>query len=137
MYRQIKIVFLLLVLIQGLHSIEEYFGRLWEVFLPAKYVTSIVSNNNEIGFLVINTGLFIFGLICWLFIINKKFLYVRVFIWFWIAIEIINGIGHPLWAIIENSYEPGLITAPFLLITAVYLSILLVRYGQSSKFIEN
>ena len=133
MYRQIKIVFLLLVLIQGLHSIEEYYGRLWEVFLPAKYFTNIVSNNHEIGFLLINTGLFIFGLICWLIIINKKFLYVRIFIWVWIAIEIINGIGHPIWALIENSYEPGLITAPFLLMTSVYLSILLVRFGQPLK----
>jgi hypothetical protein len=133
MYRQIKIFFLLLVLIQGLHSIEEYFGRLWEVFLPAKYLISLVSNNYETGFLVMNIGLFISGLIVWLFIINKKYLRIRVFIWSWIAIEIINGIGHPLWALIEDSYEPGVITAPLLLVIAIYLSILLIRFESAAK----
>ena len=133
MYRQIKILFLLLVLVQGLHSIEEYYGKLWEVFIPAKYLTSLVSNNHEIGFLVINVGLFIFGLICWFFIINNKYLHIRIFIWLWIVIEIINGIGHPLWALIENSYEPGVITAPFLLIITIYLTILLIRFDPAAK----
>ena len=133
MYRQIKILFLLLVLVQGLHSIEEYYGKLWEVFIPAKYLTSLVSNNHEIGFLVINVGLFIFGLICWFFIIHNKYLHIRIFIWLWIVIEIINGIGHPLWALIENSYEPGVITAPFLLIITIYLTILLIRFDPAAK----
>ena len=133
MYRQIKIIFLLLVLLQGLHSIEEYYGKLWEVFMPAKYFSGLVSNNHEIGFLVINIGLFIFGLICWFFIKNKKYLRVRALIWLWIFIEIINGIGHTLWAIIENSYEPGVITAPFLFILAVYLSTLLIRFVPTTK----
>jgi hypothetical protein len=62
MYRQIKIIYLMLVLMQGLHSVEEYYGKLWEVFIPAKYFSSLVSNNHEIGFLIINVGLFIFGL---------------------------------------------------------------------------
>ena len=133
MYRQIKIFFFLLVVVQGLHSVEEYYGKLWEVFLPAKYFSGLVSNNLEIGFLAINIGLFIFGLICWLFIISNKYLYVRFFIWFWIIIEIINGIGHPIWALIENSYEPGIITAPFLLIIAIYLTILFIRFDPAIK----
>ena len=30
-------------------------------------------------------------------------------------VEVINGIGHPLWSLRQGGYEPGLATAPFLL----------------------
>jgi hypothetical protein len=42
--------------------------------------------------------------------------------WFWVAIEIINGIVHPLWSLREGGYTPGLATAPILLLLAVYLA---------------
>jgi hypothetical protein len=58
-FRQIRLVFLALVLTQGLHAVEEYAGRLWEVFLPARFLTGLVSKDHEIGFLVITIGLFL------------------------------------------------------------------------------
>ena len=36
-----KTTFLILILLQGLHSIEEYIGKLWDVFPPVKYFTSL------------------------------------------------------------------------------------------------
>ena len=42
--------------------------------------------------------------------------------WFWVAIEIINGIVHPLWSLREGGYTPGFATAPILLLLAVYLA---------------
>jgi hypothetical protein len=39
----------------------------------------------------------------------------------WIAIEIVNGLVHPLWAIYRGRYEPGLATAPILLVLAILL----------------
>lgn len=122
MDNRIRITFLLLVLIQGLHSVEEYFGKLWEVFPPARFLSSLVSENHETGFLIINIGLFIFGLWCWLFPIRRNYLFAPGVIWFWIVIEMINGIGHPVWALYERAYVPGLATAPILLILAIYLS---------------
>ena len=109
--------FILLVLAQGLHSIEEYVGRLWEVFLPAQFVSGLVSDNLEAGFLTLNIGLFVFGLICWL-VLNR---FTTAFIWFWIILETVNGISHIFFALLRMAYFPGLITAPILLILAIKL----------------
>ena|SRR5450432_2223957 len=121
MNKQIKITFCLLVLFQGLHSIEEYIGRLWEVFLPAKIISSLISSNHEKGFIIFNICLFIFGLWTWLFPVRKNKLLAVGLLWFWTTIEMINGIGHPLWALYNRSYVPGLATAPILLVLAIYL----------------
>lgn len=133
---RIKIAFLILVLVQGLHSVEEYIGRLWENFPPAMLFTSLVSNNLETGFLIINIGLFIFGILCWLFPVRMDFAIARGIIWFWIAIEIINGIGHPIWALYQTAYAPGVATAPILLVMAVYLSKCLLSDDLGKKHVE-
>nr|MBA3674256.1 hypothetical protein [Chitinophagaceae bacterium] len=65
MNKEIKIAFLALVLMQALHSIEEYIGRLWEIYAPAIFISSLVSKNHEAGFVIINIGLFIFGILVW------------------------------------------------------------------------
>ena len=121
MNANIKIAFLMLVLIQGMHSVEEYFGKLWKVFQPAKILSGLVSKNLETGFLIINIGLFIFGIWSWAIPVRKDYSIARIIIWIFIVIELINGIGHPIWAIYERSYVPGVATAPILLILAVYL----------------
>jgi len=119
MSKKIKMLFLVLVLIQGLHSIEEYAGKLWEIFPSATFLCSLVSDNLVTGFLIINIGLFVFGLLSWFFPIRKEYNYANFLLWFWIALELVNGIGHPIWALIEGSYTPGIITAPFLFLTAL------------------
>ena len=113
---KVKTLFLFLVLTQGAHSIEEYLGRLWENFPPATFLCSLISDDLETGFLVINIGLFVFGLWAWFFPVRKNYGYATGLLWFWIILELINGFGHPLWAIYQGSYTPGLITAPILLI---------------------
>ena len=117
-----KITFLILVLLQGLHSVEEYIGKLWDVFPPAKYLTNLFSENNEIGFLIANLGIFIIGILCWLLLYSKFESTISIIIWIFIVIEIINGIGHPVWSIYQKGYTPGVITAPLLLVTALYLA---------------
>ena len=59
--------------------------------------------------------------------IRRNYLYAPILIWFWIVIEMINGLGHPFWALYEGGYVPGLVTAPILLMQAVYLSRQLLR----------
>ena len=117
-----KITFLILVLLQGLHSVEEYIGKLWDVFPPAKYLTNLFSENNEIGFLIANLGIFIIGILCWLLLYSKFESTISIIIWIFIVIEIINGIGHPVWSTYQKGYTPGVITAPLLLVTALYLA---------------
>lgn len=121
MGQKIKWFFLMLVIIQGLHSMEEYIGKLWESFPPARFICRLVSENLEIGFLVINVGLFVFGSLCWLFPIRGNYFCSGLIIWCWIIIELANGIGHPIWSFDQKTYTPGILTAPILFIIAIYM----------------
>lgn len=121
MNNKIGSTFLVLVLGQGIHSIEEYLGKLWDNFPPARVLCSIVSDNLVTGFLIINIGLFVFGLWCWLFPLRKNYFYAQFLIWFWIVLELVNGIGHPIWTIMQKAYTPGMLTAPILLVIAIIL----------------
>ncbi len=49
------------VLAQAAHSAEEYVGRLWESFPPARFVSGLVSDDLERGFLLANVLLVAFG----------------------------------------------------------------------------
>lgn len=114
-------IFLVLVCLQACHSIEEYIGKLWKNFPPAAALTGFISDDLHFGFLIINIGIFIFGILCWIFLVRTHHRYAKFVIWFWIVIELINGIGHPVWSFVQNGYTPGVITAPFLFVTAIYL----------------
>jgi hypothetical protein len=50
--------------------------------------------------------------------------------WAWVAVEIMNGIGHSLWTLRHGSYTPGVATAPVLLVSAVYLARQLRQVGR-------
>jgi hypothetical protein len=115
-------LFLGLVLAQAAHSIEEYAGRLWEVFPPARALTGLVSSDLELGFVIINAALVGFGLWCYLWPVRNRWPVARGLMWGWVVVELINGVGHPLWAARIGGYTPGLITAPLLLILALALA---------------
>ena len=111
-----------LILAQAAHSVEEYLGRLWESFPPARALTSLVSQDLEQGFLVINVALVAFGVWCFLWPVRRGWPSAVPLAWGWVAIETINGIGHPLWSLRQGGYTPGVATAPVLLILAIYLA---------------
>ncbi|MFL5599219.1 MAG: HXXEE domain-containing protein [Gemmatimonadaceae bacterium] len=111
-----------LIFVQVAHSTEEYIGRLWESFPPARFLTGLVSSDRGLGFIILNIALVAFGLWCVLFPVRKEWPSAAAFIWFWIVIEIINGIGHPTWTLRQGGYTPGVLTAPILLIIALYLA---------------
>ena len=95
-----------LILAQAAHSIEEYFGPLWETFPPARFLTGLVSSNLERGFVLINMSPFAFGLRCVLWPVRRGWPVVVFLAWIWVVIELINGIGHPLWSLREGAYGP-------------------------------
>jgi hypothetical protein len=118
----IKVAFGALIFTQSAHSIEEYVGRLWESFPPARFLVSMISTDHELGFIVANCALVAFGLWCLVFPVRKEWRSAPRFIWFWIVLEIINGIGHPAWTIRQGGYTPGVLTAPILFVIALYLA---------------
>jgi len=122
----LRIAFLALVCVQALHSLEEYAGRLWEVFPPARMVSGLISSDLERGFVTFNLLLVAFGLWCWLFPVRRGWTMAVPLAWLWVAIELVNGIGHPAWSIMQGGYTPGLATALVLLPLALLVASRLV-----------
>jgi hypothetical protein len=111
----------LLILAQAAHSIEEYAGRLWESFPPARFVSGLVSSDLRLGFLIANVALVTFGVWCYLWPVSRRWASARAFALGWALVELINGVGHPLWTVRQGAYTPGVATAPVLLVLAVTL----------------
>ena len=109
----------LLILAQAAHSIEEYAGRLWESFPPARFVAGLVSDDLRLGFLVANVALVTFGVWCYLWPVSRGWRSARAFTLGWALVELVNGIGHPLWSLRQGAYTPGVATAPILLLVAI------------------
>jgi uncharacterized protein with HXXEE motif len=127
---RIKVAFSALIFTQLAHSIEEYVGRLWESFPPARFLTGMISSDRELGFIVLNSALVAFGLWCLLFPVRKEWPSAAAFIWFWIVLETINGVGHPVWTLRQDGYTPGVLTAPLLLVISLYLAFQLRSRGR-------
>ena len=129
---RIQLAFGALVVAQAAHSVEEYVGRLWESFPPAQFLTGLISRDLEQGFVIINVSLVAFGFWCFLWPVRREWPAADGLAWLWVAIELINGIGHPLWSLSQFGYTPGLATAPVLLVLALYLAIQLMAPKQTT-----
>jgi hypothetical protein len=125
-----QLTFGALILAQAAHSVEEYLGHLWDSFPPARFLTGLVSSNPERAFVLLNMALLAFGIWCFLWPVRRGWPIAIGLAWLWIAIEIINGIGHSLWSLHEGGYTPGLATAPILLLLALYLARQLRRFPR-------
>ena len=116
-----------LVMTQAAHSMEEYIGRLWESFPPARFVTGLISQDLERGFVAINVSLVAFGAWCFFWPVRREWPSAVPLAWLWVAVEVLNGIGHLLWTLRQGGYTPGVATAPVLLAVAAYLTLQLSR----------
>ncbi len=125
--------FLALVATQAAHSVEEYLGRLYDVFPPAHFVSGLISQNHQRGFLIFNIVLVMFGLWCFLWPVRKQWPAALPLAWLWVAIELVNGVGHPIWSLTQLRYTPGVATAPILLVLALYVARQLLT-GQAAQF---
>lgn len=114
------LTFGLLILAQMVHSVEEYVGRLYIVFPPAQFVSGLIATDVRRGFIIANVTIAVLGVGSWLLARSGRATGVM---WIWIAVEMINGIGHPAWSIVHGGYTPGVATAPVLLILAVILAL--------------
>ena len=118
---RVRLAFGALIAAQAAHSIEEYIGRLWESFPPARFVSGLVAADRELGFIAINIALVAFGLWCALVPVRRGWDSARGVLWVWTVLEGLNGAGHIAWTLLQGAYTPGVITAPILLVLALYL----------------
>ncbi len=133
--RKCKLAFLGLVLLQALHSVEEYAFKFYEVFPPARLLDAILPGITRPGFIALNVALVVFGLWCYFRRVGPGATTAHRWAWVWVAIELYNGIAHPVWAAVARGYNPGLATAPLLLAVAAYLAVVL-RDARKSAFNE-
>ena len=130
---RLKLAFGALVLAQAAHSVEEYIGRFWESFPPARFLTGLISQDREWSFVALTILLMTFGLWCLFWPVRREWPSAAYLGWSWVIIEAINGIVHPLWTLREGGYTPGVATAPLLLVLAVYLGYQLRNVARDSS----
>jgi hypothetical protein len=128
--KRFQLTFLCLVATQAAHSLEEYEGRLYDVFPPARFMSGLLSTDLQRGFVIFNVLLVAFGVWCLAWPVRRGWSVAPPLAWGWVAIELLNGIGHPLWSLRAHAYTPGVATAPLLLLLALYLAAQL-RFGSA------
>ena len=114
-----------LVPAQAVHSVEEYVGRLWESFPPARFLTGLIGKTSSADSWSSrcrwwHSGSGAFSDPC---VWDRR----PPLPWVWVAMDVINGIGHSRWTLRQGGYTPGVATAPVLLALTVYLALQLSR----------
>ena len=127
MTRPSRFLFLGLILTQAAHSTEEYATRLYDVFPPAHFISGLFSQDHRVGFLIFNVSLVAFGLWCFFGPVLHERPAAKTLTWFWVLLELSNGVIHTSWAAIAGGYRPGLVTAPILAAIALALALRLRR----------
>jgi hypothetical protein len=118
-----KLLFLLLVIAQVAHSVEEYVTQLFEVFAPARFVSGLFTENLPLGFAVVNAALVAIGAWCYLGPVRAGGAAGQTAAVLWIAIELVNGAVHIGIAASRGEYFSGSLTAVLLVITAACLAV--------------
>jgi len=129
----LRTAFLVLVLAQAAHSIEEYVFRLYDVFLPARLVSGLFSSDLRRGFAIGNILLVAWAAWCYFARVRPRHPTARTWIWFWTILEGANGTGHILFAIERGGYFPGVFTAPLLLGVSLFLVASLMKSSEVSS----
>lgn len=121
-HRAVYPLFLALIGAQFLHSLEEYFAKLYNVFAPARFISGLFTADLRLGFAVFNAALVGFGLWCYVFRVRPNHPSVAGWIWFWVLLELGNGAGHLALAVLRGAYFPGAASAPLLIALAGILA---------------
>ena len=128
-----RTTFLLLIVAQAAHSVEEYVFHLYDVFMPARVISSLFGSDLAFGFAVFNVALVLFGVWCYVARVRPAHPSVRQWVWPWVIVEASNGIVHPAVALGRGEYFPGVITAPVLLVLAFSLGSRLIRQRTTPR----
>lgn len=127
-----KKIFLFLIIFQALHSTEEYFYSLWEVFAPARAISSLVSSNLPLGFAILNSAIVLFGIWSYLVPVRRSTDNIPAIVWFWILLESANGLVHIIIAGRSQAYFPGLYTSPFLIFFSLLLLVNIAKGARTA-----
>lgn len=130
--QQSRNAFILLVALQAAHVFEEYSTGLYEWGLPALVSAWIYPSEPRFGFLAANAAFLAFGVWCYLARVRPGHDSAIFWASLWVIVELFNGLLHPLLALVSGGYFPGLLTAPLLLVVAIFLANRLARTPSST-----
>lgn len=129
-YKALSASFLIIVIFQTLHSLEEFFFELWKYLAPARFLSGLISDNLSFGFAIINTSIVAFALWTYVVPVRQAKTYAVPLMWFWAGLEFLNGSGHLWFGLSSGGYFPGLATAPFLVAISSCLAMQLATNRQ-------
>lgn len=118
---KVTTLFATLVTTQALHSVEETMFRLYELLPHIRWADEYMPRGALTLFIAANTLFVCFGIWCYWARVEPRAASAGFFISLWAIVELLNGILHPAWSMIAGTYIPGTVTAPVLLILAVWL----------------
>ena len=132
MHLQTQTLFLLLIISQTLHSIEEYIFQLWEVLAPARFISGLIATDLAVGYSIANATIVAFGFWCYFGPVHHNWKSANFFMWFWVLLELGNSIGHTLFAVNQAGYFPGLYSTPLLFAFSLLLLLRLLKSDSAS-----
>jgi hypothetical protein len=127
MNNKIRAAFLVLIVLQALHSVEEFIFKFYEVFPPMVSVYRDAPAMARPAFTLANSILVAVGFVClfrWVWPARPG---ARAVAWVWAGAEAFNVIAHCVWAILIRGYNPGLVTGLGFVPVVAYLIYLLRR----------
>lgn len=90
MNRRSRIVFLVLIIVEAAHSIEEYFADIFEVLAPARFVSGLFSSDLGAGFAIFNVLLVAVGVWCFFGPVLHRIRWARTMAWIRVVLEPFN-----------------------------------------------
>ena len=114
-------MFLLLVILQAIHSVEEFIFKLYERFPPMRFLFQNAPHLAKPAFAISNALLVLIGLVCFYYWVQPARKGATVVVWIWITIESLNVVAHIVWAALIGGYNPGLVTGLLFVPVLIYL----------------
>jgi hypothetical protein len=121
---RLRLTFLALIVMQAIHSVEEFIFGFYERFPPMKFVYQDAPNLAKPAFVVFNALLIFTGLFCFYHWVRPARKGAKLVVWVSITIESFNVMAHVVWAILVREYNPGLVSGILFVPIVAYLSYL-------------
>ena len=125
-------MFLLLVILQAIHSLEEFTFRLYERFPPMRLLYQSAPHLAKPAFAISNALLVLIGLVCFYSWVQSGRKGATIVVWIWIIIESLNVVAHIVWAALIGGYNPGLVTGLLFVPVLIYLCYLTMHVSSES-----
>lgn len=120
-------LFLAIVMLQGVHAVEEYIWRIWNDHALTRAFSLLFADDPARGFILFNIPIVALGLWAWAARVRPgaragRWTTARGWAIFWIVLELINGIGHSAMSLEAGRYVAGQVTALLLFALALLLA---------------